>query len=101
MPALFVHIVLAELTTRFSHRTIFYRKRKELKNGVKCHLELTKARLDLLIKASKYVKNLSNIDFVYADIYCRLKIQFSIKNVSIFDSMNDLISKTEGFPNEI
>ena len=87
--------------TRFSHGTIFYRKRKELKNGVKFHIDLTKARLDLLIKASKYVKNLSNIDFVYADIYCRLNTQFSNKNASFFDSMDDLISKTEDFPNEI
>ena len=39
--------------TTFHHRTMFYRKRKELKNGVKVHLDLTKARLDLLIKASK------------------------------------------------
>ena len=85
--------------TRFRHRTI--RKRKELKNGVKVHLDLTKPGLDLLIKASKYVKNLSNVDFVYADINCRLKIHFSNNNESFFDSMDDLISKTEGFPNEI
>ena len=56
--------------TTFRHRTMFYRKRKELKNGVKVHLDLTKARLDLLIKARKYVKNLSNVDFVYADLNC-------------------------------
>ena len=56
--------------TKFRHRTMFYRKRKELKNGVKVHLDLTKARLDLPIKASKYVKNLSNVDFVYADLNC-------------------------------
>ena len=87
--------------TTFRHRTMFYRKRKELKNGVKVHLDLTKARLDLLIKASKYVKNLSNVDFVYADINCRLKIHFSNNNESLFDSMEDLISKTEGFPYEI
>ena len=47
--------VIVRFTT-FRHRTMFYRKRKELKNGVKVHLDLTKARLDLLIKASKYVK---------------------------------------------
>ena len=87
--------------TKFRHRTMFYRKRKELKNGVKVHLDLTKARLDLLIKASKYVKNLSNVDFVYADINCRLQIYFSNNNESFFDSMDNLISKTEGFPNEI
>ena len=39
----------------FHHRTMFYRKRNELKNGMKVHLDLAKARLDLLIKASKYV----------------------------------------------
>ena len=81
----------------FRHRTMFYRKRKELKNGVKVHLDLTKARLDLLIKADKYVKNLSNVDFVYADINCRLKIHFSNNNESFFDSMDDLISKTGRF----
>ena len=66
--------------TTFRRRTMFYRKRKELKNGVKVHLDLTKARLDLLIKASKYVKNLSIVDFVYADINCQLKIHFSNNN---------------------
>ena len=68
--------------TTFRHRTIFYRKKKELKNGVKVHLDLTKARLDLLIKTSKYVKKLSNVDFVYADINCLLKIHFSNNNES-------------------
>ena len=76
--------------TTFRHRTMFYRKRKELKNGVKVHLDLTKARLDLLIKARKYVKNLSNVDFVYADLNCWLKIHFSNNNESFFDSMDDL-----------
>ena len=45
---------------------MFYRKRMELKNGV--YLDLTKARLDLLIKVRKHVNNLSNVGFVYADI---------------------------------
>ena len=67
--------VIVRFTT-FRHRTLFYRKRKELKNGVKVHLDLTKARLNLLIKASKYVNTLSNVGFVYADINCRLKIHF-------------------------
>ena len=44
--------VIVRFTT-FHHRTMFYRKRKKLKNGVKVHLDLIKARLDLLIKASK------------------------------------------------
>ena len=73
----------------------------ELKNGVKVHLDLTKARLDILIKAIKYVSSLSNIDFVYTDINCRLKVHFSNSNESFFDAMDDLIWKTKGFPNEI
>ena len=68
---------------------------------MKVHLDLTKTRLDLLIKARKYVKNLSNVDFVYSGINCRLKIHFSNNNESFFDSMDDLILKKEGFPNEI
>ena len=70
------------IVPHFRHRTIFYRKRKELKNGVKVHLESTKGRLDLLIKANKYAKSLSNVGFVYADINCRLEIHFSNNNES-------------------
>ena len=80
---------------------MFYRERKELKNGVKVHLDLIKARLGLLIKARKYVNSLFNIGFVYADINYRLKIHFSNTNESFFDSMDDLISKTEDFLNDI
>ena len=72
-----------------------------MKNGAKVHFDLIKGRLDILIKATKYVNSLSNVSFVYADINCRLKIHFSNNNESFFDSMDDLISKTEGFPNEI
>ena len=72
--------VIVHFTT-FCHRTMFYKKRKELKNGVKVHLDLTEARLDLLIKASKYVKNLSNVAFVYADIIANSKSTFQITRV--------------------
>ena len=53
-----------------------------MKNGVKVHLESTKGRLDLLIKANKYAKSLSNVGFVYADINWRLEIHFSNNNES-------------------
>ena len=86
--------------TTFHHRTIFYRKRKEFKNGVKGHPDLTKSGLDVLIKASKYLNSLSNVGFVYVDINCRLKIHFSNNNESFFNSMDDLISKTKSFPND-
>ena len=87
--------------TTFCHRTIFHRKRKKLKNTVKVQLHLTKAILDLLIKANKYVNNLSNVDFLYADTKCRLKIHFLNNIESFFVSMDDLNSNAEGFPYEI
>ena len=68
----------------FRHRTMFYRKRKQFKNGMKVHLNLTKARLDLFIKAIKYVNSLSSVCFLYGDINCRLKIRFSNSNESFF-----------------
>ena len=80
---------------------MFCGKRKELENVVKVHLDLKKARLDLLIKVNKYVNSLSYVGFVYADINCQLKIGFSNNNESFFDSVDDLILKTESFPNYI
>ena len=53
--------------TTFRQRTTFYRSRKALKGGVTIHIDLTKSRLDLLMKANKYVKDISNVDFVDSD----------------------------------
>ena len=53
--------------TTFRQRTTFYRSRKALKGGVTIHIDLTKSRLDLLMKANKYVKDISNVDFVNSD----------------------------------
>lgn len=55
---------------------MFYGKSKELKNGRKFHLDLSKPRLDILAEASKYVKNIFSVVFIYADINCHLKIYF-------------------------
>ena len=55
-------------------------KRKKLKTGVRAQLDLAKARLDLLMKASKHVNSScspSNVGVVYADINCRLKTYLS------------------------
>ena len=51
---------------------MFYCNRK-VKRGVTTRLDLTKYRLDILIKAKKYVKDISNVDFAYSDINCHLK----------------------------
>ena len=79
----------------FRHHTMFYRNKKALKGGVTVYVDLTKSRLDLLMKANKYVKDISNVDFAYSDINCRLKVRFKNRREEFFDSMEDLISKID------
>ena len=69
---------IEHFTTSRQH-TMFYCNRKALKCGVTVHLDLTMPRLDLLMKANKYVKDISNVDFAYSNINCRLKVQFKNK----------------------
>ena len=73
-------VILRFTTSR--HRTMFYRNRKALKVGVTVHLDITKSGLDLLMKANKYVKDVSNVDFGYSDINCHLKVQLRIEEKS-------------------
>ena len=51
---------------------MFYCNRN-VKRGATTRLDLTKYRLDIPIKAKKYVKDISNVDFAYSDINCHLK----------------------------
>ena len=69
------------LFTTFRYRVMLYRNRKALKGRVTVYLDLTKARLDLLIKARNYIKKTFNADFAYSDVN------------KFFDSMENLISK--------
>ena len=91
--------VIVRFTT-FRHRICFTWKGRNWKMEWK-FISTSKSQIRPTDQTSKYVKNLSNVDFVYTDINCRLKIQFSNNNKSFFDSMDDLISKAEGFLNEI
>ena len=74
---------------------MFYCNRKELKSGITIDLDLTKSRLDLLMKANEYVKDISNADFAYFSINCRLKVRFKNRREKFFDSMEDVISKID------
>ena len=76
--------VIVRFTT-FRHHTMFYRNRKALKGGVTVHLDLTKSRLDLLMKANNYVKDISNVDFAYSDINCCLKVRSKNRRVFRFN----------------
>ena len=73
----------------FRHRTLFYRARKKLKNGVKLHIDLTKQRFNLL-DAQSFVQGKNNSQYVYADINCNLKIRFRYNGEKIFSSMEVL-----------
>ena len=86
--------VIVRFTT-FRYHTTFYRKRKALKGGVTVHPDLNKSRLDLPMRADKYAKNISTVEFAYSDINCCLKVQFKNTREVFFESIEDLISKID------
>ena len=57
--------------TTCHHRILVYRARGKLKQ-YKIRMDLTKHRLDLLIKSQEKVSRSENIVYVYSDINCRL-----------------------------
>ena len=52
----------------FRHRTVFYRVRKTLKNGIKLHIDLTKKRFNLLLDVQSFIQGKENVEYVYADM---------------------------------
>ena len=76
----------------FRHRTLFYRARKQLKNGIKLHIDPTKKRFNLLFDAQSFIQGEENVKYVYADINCNLKIRFSDNGEKIYSSMGELES---------
>ena len=81
--------VIVRFTT-FRHRTIIYRARKELKNNVSVHLDLTKNRYAILKEARQIVEKNEKIKFVYADINCRMKVHPKVGKECFFDSCKEL-----------
>ena len=86
--------VIVRFTT-FRHRTMFYCNRKAQKAGVMVHLDLTKSRLDLLMKANKYVKDILMLSFHTLILTAISKSDFRIE--AFFGSMGSLISKVDCF----
>ena len=58
----------------FRHRTLFYANRRNIKSGAVIRLDLTKDRYNFLVSARKRVNNCHEVNYVYADIKCRLKV---------------------------
>ena len=81
--------VIAKFTT-FRHHILLFRARRKLKNGVKLRVDLSKKRFRLLLGAQKYVENVVEVQFVYADVNYNLKVKFCNNEESFFTSMQEL-----------
>ena len=85
--------------TAFHQRTLFYRKRKNLK-GKSVHLYLTKPQLKLLSDAKNLISSRSGIDFCYADTNCRCKVRYSDGKELFFESISDLEDILDDYENK-
>ena len=82
-----VHTMIVRFTT-WRHRTAIYRARKS-SNKYKIRLDLTKKRLDTIIKSSKLLEE-KKIGFVFADVNCRVCAKIGDK-FHYFNGEKDLI----------
>ena len=53
-------------------------------------LDLTRKRYTILSDARVLVENNDNVDFVYSDINCRLKVRFKNKSEFFFSDIKNL-----------
>ena len=81
--------IIVKFTT-FRHRTFFYANCKNIKSGARIRLDLTKDRYNLLVSARKRVNNCPEVNYVYADINCRLKVKLADESHKFFESMEEL-----------
>ena len=85
--------VIIRFTTH-RHCTMLYNLRKEM--DLKIKFDLTKKRYELLRKARDIVKLHASVDYVYADLNCRLKVKFKNKTQKFFSSLQQLEEILEG-----
>ena len=70
-------------------RTEVYRNRKKSKS-LRHNVDLTKRRVNLLAKARQSTKHMDGIDYVFADINCRLNVKFNDGKFKVFNSETEL-----------
>ena len=70
---------------------MFYRNRKRL-NDVRIKLDLTKRRYKILKDAIDLAKEHPDLNYVYADVNCRLKVVFKDGSSNFFNDIDDLKS---------
>ena len=79
----------------FRHRTLFYRNRNKLK-VVRIKLDLIKNRCHVLRSTRSIANENQDINYVFADINCRLKVVFKNGTSDFFKDiieLNELIEK--------
>ena len=69
---------------------LFYKYRKKIKFGTLIRLDQTKDRYSLLVPARKRLNNCSELNYVYANISCRLKVKLDDESHKFFESMEKL-----------
>ena len=74
--------------TSWSWRTKVYRARKNCSLGFR--IDLTKIRLKLLTDARKMIENKEGVDFVFADVNCRLTVKLSNGSFRFFSTLEEL-----------
>ena len=75
----------------FRHRTVLYRNRKRLKD-VRVKLDLTKLSYRILKEAIGLAKEHPDLDYVFADVNCRLKVLFKDGTSNFFNDIDNLKS---------
>ena len=73
----------------FEHRTSFYRNRNKLK-GVRIRLDLTKKRYNVLRRARSIADENQDVNYVFVDISCQLKVVFKDGTSDFFKGISDL-----------
>ena len=63
--------------TTFTNRTLLYENRKNIKSGARIRLDLTKDRYNFLVSSRKRANNCPEVNYVYANINCRLKVKLA------------------------
>ena len=75
--------------TSFKHRTSIYRNRNILKN-VRVKLDSTKKRHNILKSARSIADGKQDVNYVFADINCRLKVVFKDGTSEFFEDISEL-----------
>ena len=75
----------------FRYQTMFYRNGKRPKD-FRIKLDLTKRRYKILKDAIDLAKEHPDLNYVYVDVNCRLKVVFKDGSSNFFNDIDDLKS---------